>query len=141
MTHIRQQLRGKIVDIVTTALAVDGATVYVNRQSAIEEDKLPAVVITTNLDRRRPADIHNGYDADIDLSITIYQKDILAVDDKIDALCAKIEAATQADTTIDGTIELQETGIDFVDADKITVAAQMNYLITLYGIDDAETVI
>lgn len=139
MTHFRKQLRDQVETLLTSTLS--GHTVYVNRQAVIEESKLPAVTITTDLDRRRPTTVHDEYDAEVDLTITIYRKAVTNIDDSLDADCALVEAALLADTTIDADKELQATGIDFADADKVTGQAQMDYLITLYGIDSAETVI
>lgn len=141
MTHFRTQLRTQVKSILDTALSADSANVYINRVAVLEELKLPIVTITTDLDRRRPVDIHSDYDADVSLTITVYEKDISGVDTALDALCAKIENALQDNATLDAVVELQETGTDFVDADKIVGQAQMNYLVTINGIADAETVI
>lgn len=141
MTHFRTQLRTQTKTIVDTALAADNATTYINRVAVIEEDKLPVVVISTDFDRRQASDIHNGYQVDIDMTLTVYQKSTSGVDTALDALCAKIETAIQADTTIDAIVELQSTNIEINDADQITGQAAMTYLVTLYGVDDPEIVI
>jgi len=136
--HIRQQLRNKIKALLETALL---NAVHVNRTKLFSPSELPGIIVTTSNESVERLTI-NSFSREIELTIMVHEKAFSTVDDKLDALCVKIENAIKSDTTIKADdIDLNQTGIDIEDGDQPIGVATMIYTAKFLGVTDPEQVI
>lgn len=138
MAHIRQQLREKIKTLLESATS---RHVSLNRTNRFSPNQLPGIIVTTP-NESVDQDTFNSSTRDIELTIQVHEKAYSDVDDKLDAICLKIEKAINDDKTInsDG-IYLNATNIDIEDGDQPIGVATMIYTATFIGVTEPEQVI
>jgi hypothetical protein len=99
MTHIRQQIREKVVATLAGMPQTDGR-VFKSRNYSLEERELPGICVYTLNETGSPLDMGTAIRRKLDVAIEIYVRNADDADDTIDGICADVEKALAADTTL-----------------------------------------
>lgn len=114
MTHARQQIREQLVATLT-GLTTTGTTVY--DRPLFAYDALPALTVYAErdtVDEELSSTTTHWHNLKLIVEARAKAKD--GVEDVIDTICAEIEAAIYADTTLNATVVdvfLEDTQIEF----------------------------
>ena len=142
MSHVRQQIRESVATVLT-GLTTTGSNVYESRVNALNESKLPALVIYSKSENSEITTIGTGLGIERTLTITVeaYVKANLNFDDTIDTICAEVETAMGNDRTLNGLAKfsyLGSTEIDFVgDGENPVGYATLEYVVQYRTIQNA----
>ncbi len=104
MSHVREQIRDAIVTLVT-GLTTTTSHVHVNRSYKLTEAELPALRIYTLgdiPDEENSQPLRTVRDMEIVIEGVAQAK--TALDEKLDDICAEVEAAIAADDTLSGKV-------------------------------------
>lgn len=132
MTHIREQIRDRIATLVT-GLPSTGANVFAMRRYALDDSKLPCILIYTNNEQSNIATIglKTGlYNLEVMIEV-ITKSSSSTISDELDQICANVEAAIGADFQLNGLAKsciLTSTDISIaVDGENPLSSANMKY--------------
>lgn len=111
--HVRTQVRNKFVTALT-GLSITGSRVFKSRLYPLQVSDLPALVITTDVDKVDYITVDDpAYQRrEIVVRVDAYDSDVLTLDDNLDAICKQVEIAISGDSAIPPDTELSETRID-----------------------------
>lgn len=104
MAHVRQQIRNALATVLD-GLTTTGSNVFANRVAVLQEDELPALVVTTNAEQIGVIDIHGGLlERTMRVDISAKAKAIDNVDDVLDTIAEEVETVLldPANNTLNG---------------------------------------
>lgn len=142
MSHVRQQIRERVATVLT-GLTTTGSNVYESRVYALNESKLPALVVYSKSENSEITTIGTGLGIERNLTITVeaYVKANLNFDDTIDTICAEVETAMGNDRTLNGLAKfsyLGSTEIEFDgDGENPVGYATLEYVVQYRTIQNA----
>jgi hypothetical protein len=147
MAHVRKQIRDRIATLVT-GLTTTGSNVYKMRRYALDQDKLPAVVVYTN-DESSALQTMGSVNLDRVLSVSVQafvSGSSTTVFDTLDTIAVEIEEAIAADFTLNGLAKrchLTGTNVDInPEAEKaigdITLTYEVVYRTTISDVETAK---
>jgi uncharacterized protein YkuJ len=147
MAHVRKQIRDRIATLVT-GLATTGSNVYKMRRYALDQDKLPAVVVYTN-DETSNLQVMGTINLDRVLSVSVQafvSGASTSVFDTLDTIAVEIEEAIAADFTLNGLAKrchLTGTSVDInPEAEKaigeVTLTYEVQYRTTISDVETAQ---
>ena len=118
MSHVRQQIRERVATVLT-GLTTTGSNVYESRVNALNESKLPALVIYSKSENSEITTIGTGLGIERNLVITVeaYVKANSNFDDTIDTICAEVETAMGNDRTLNGLAKFSHLGSTEIEFD------------------------
>jgi len=92
--HMRTQIRDAVVDLLIGA-AITAKRVYPTRRTPLGAESLPAVLVYTMSEDSQPETLSSPrwLSRDLELMVEAVAQDNAAIDDTLDALAQKIEAA------------------------------------------------
>lgn len=145
MSHVRQQIRDRMA---TVAASVPGFTtsVYKMRRYALDDDKLPAVLVYTADESSRMITIGTRtLRRVINVMVEVLAKgSSITVHNTIDGYCVSLEEAIAADFTLNGLaksciLTATETDVN-IEGERAVGSARMVYAVEyVTSIDDVET--
>lgn len=145
MAHVREQIRDRLVSRVT-GLPVVGANVYAMRRYALDQDKLPAILVytmdeTSALGTMGLRTLLRRVNASVEILVKGGSD---AVSDTIDDICVSVEESIAADFTLNGLAKscvLRSTEVDIgVQGEYSVGTARLVYSIEyVTTISDVET--
>lgn len=145
MSHVRQQIRDRLATLVT-GLTTTGANVYKMRRYALDDSKLPAVLVYTMDESSSLITIGSRtLRRNINVSVEIIVKGLsTTISNTLDTACVEVEEAIAADFTLNGLAKsciLTATEIDvIVEGENTLSTAKMNYAVEYITlITDVET--
>lgn len=145
MSHVRQQIRDRIA---TLAAAIPGfsTSVYKMRKHALDDAKLPAILIyTTDESSTLATSGVRTLRRVINVSVEVLAKGTSAgISDTIDGFCVSLEEAIAADFTLNGLVKsciLTSTETDVnIDGESAVASARLVYSAEyVTAIGDVET--
>ncbi len=105
MTHVRQQVRNKITEVVNGILSFDN-NVFENRTYELRKEELPAAIIFSGpeiIERATEKHRQPGLQKrKIETSIYVFARSPQNIGDLVDALAVEVEEAIFADPTLGG---------------------------------------
>lgn len=134
MSHVRQQIRNRIATLVT-GLTTTGSSVYKMRRYALDDAKLPAVMVYSMDENSSLLTIGSRtLRRVINVSVEVVVKGVsTAVSDTLDTCCVEVEEAIAADFTLNGLAKsciLTSTQIDvMVEGERTISSARMTYAV------------
>lgn len=141
MAHVRQQIRDRMV---TTLSAINGVTVYPMRKYALDQSKLPAILVYTMEENSSLMTIGNRtLNRTVNCAVEALVKSNADVADVVDDLCADIEAALGNDFNLNNLAKsciLQDTQIDIsVEGENPVSSARMTFAVNyVTAVNNAE---
>lgn len=103
MSHARQQIRDRVVTVLTSATDA-GTAVYSGHVYALHA--LPAINVTTPTDAYEQDASSNSSDAySVVIVIGLHAADAAGVDDILDGLAVQVHQALEADSTLAGLVK------------------------------------
>lgn len=145
MSHVRQQIRDRIATLVTS-LPSTGNNVYKMRRYALDDSKLPAILVYTMDESSSLITIGNRtVQRIINVSVEILCTGTsTTIQDTIDGLCVNVEEAIGNDYQLNGLAKsciLTSTEIDIVtDGEKPISSARLVFACEyITAINDVET--
>lgn len=143
MAHVRQQIRDRLVTLLT-GLPLVGANVFPMRRYALDHKKLPAILVYTMDESSSLITIGSRtLTRTINVAVETIVKSNNDVSDIVDNICASIEAVIGDDFSLNGLAKsciLTETQIDIaVDGENPISSARMTFAVTyVTSVNDAE---
>lgn len=145
MSHVRQQIRDRIATLVT-GLPTTGNNVYKMRRYALDDSKLPAILVYTMDESSSLITIGNRtINRTINVSVEILASGSSStIQDTIDTLCVNVEEAIGNDYQLNGLAKsciLTSTEVDIVtDGEKPISSARLVFACEyITAINDVET--
>ena len=145
MSHVRQQIRDRMVTILT-GLPTTGTKVYAMRKYALDDSKLPCLLIYT-MDKSSSLITIGSRTLMRNLTVAVETivKNSDSVQDIVDNICRDVEEAVAADFTLNGLVKsciLTGTEINIVvDADRPISSARLvftaQYITTIGDVETA----
>lgn len=141
MAHVRQQIRDRMV---TTLSSINGVTVYPMRKYALDQSKLPAILVYTMEENSSLMTIGNRtLNRTVNCAVEALVKSNADVADVVDDLCADIEAALGNDFNLNNLAKsciLQDTQIDIsVEGENPVSSARMTFAVNyVTAVNNAE---
>lgn len=101
MAHVRQQIRDRIVTVLT-GLTTTGSNVFRSRIFPLEQTKLPALCIFTKSEAVEfdTLTISRSVDRILDVAIEAYVSGIANYDNSLDTIAVEVEEAIAADVKL-----------------------------------------
>ena len=135
MSHARTQIRQAVVDILKDN-TIAGSSVFASRVYALNEPKLPAILVYTTPENvvEQSISYPRTQHRELVVTIEIYIKGSSSIDDAIDALALEIEQLIAADPTLG--IGAKDTTLDTTDikhsdeGEKPIAIATLNYAVS-----------
>lgn len=92
--HVRAQIRHAIVEILT-GLPTTGANVFQSKISALQDDELPALKVSTNKENIDAITINADpvLERELEAVVTIVAKSVDGLDDQLDQIIKEVEQA------------------------------------------------
>ena len=145
MSHVRQQIRDRMVTILT-GLPTTGTKVYAMRKYALDDSKLPCLLIYTMDESSSLITIGSRtLMRNLTVAVETIVKNSDSVQDIVDNICRDVEEAVAADFTLNGLVKsciLTGTEINIVvDADRPISSARLvftaQYITTIGDVETA----
>ena len=114
MSHARQQIRDKVVSLVT-GLTTTGANVFASRVYPLQDGELPGLCVFTRAEEvdEEQGKVERLQHRGVFISVVGYDKLIAGLDDNLDTIAAEVETAVFADRFMSGLI----VSLDLVSTD------------------------
>lgn len=133
MAHVRQQIRERLASILT-GLSLTQDRVYPMRRYALDQSKLPALLIYTMDESSSNITIGSRtLSRQINVAVEIIVKSSNNVSDIVDTICAQIEAEVGNDYKLNGLAKsctLTDTQIDIsVEGENPISSARLSYTV------------
>lgn len=128
--HVRKYLRKLVKDHLIN-VGDFGDQVSTNRLAVLSEAELPALVITTNDEDIDELTVHGSQEREMQLEITIHEKQLDDVDDKLDDHLANVERAMVGVLDLDVEAELTDLKLESVSANFDDATEQTTGLMTV----------
>jgi hypothetical protein len=132
MSHVRQQIRDRLVTILT-GLPTTGTSVYAMRKYALDDSKLPALLIYTMDESSTLITIGNRTMLrDLNVAVEVLVKSSDNVQNIVDNICRDVEEAVAADFTLNGLAKsciLTGTEVNIVvDGERPLSSARLSFM-------------
>lgn len=104
MSHVRRQIRDKIVDILKAGVPLVRKRVYASRIYSLTSEQLPAIVVGTVSENSELMNMGSTKNSDrtVSISVDVYVRVTETFDDDVDAICVQAEEAVGANFYLDG---------------------------------------
>lgn len=145
MAHVRQQIRDRIAQVITTSTTLVRRRVYKTRVYPLTEGNLPAVTVYTGQEVSNLQTIGaRTLMRNLDVAVDVYVKVTDNFDRDVDNIAVQIEEAIADDFTVNGLAKsavLTGTDIDFSgEAEQPVGIARLTFTIQyITAINDVET--
>ena len=146
MSHVRKQIRDKVVAVLLPAVTLVKRRIYGSRVYPLTATNIPAVLVYTRSESSGLLSFGSSVSSDrmLSLSIDVYVRATEAFDNDLDAICVQIEEAIAANFRLDGLAKesvLTGTEIEYNgDAEQPIAVARLTYGIRyVTTIGDVET--
>ena len=98
MSHVRQQIRNKIVDLVT-GLATTGSNVFKSRLYPLHDDNLPGLCVSTGIEEidDEEGKVEGVQHRNLEIIVLACDKITAGLDDKLDTIATEVETAVFVD--------------------------------------------
>ena len=131
MAHQRKRIRDQ-VETTLTGLVTTGSNVFVSRVYPFEAADLPGLIIYTPEEESEPASMGGDTERHLSLVVEGHVKATTGtIDDSADTIAEEVEAAIDADRTLNGTalfIYLESTEIEFnAESEKPVAVIKMTF--------------
>lgn len=145
MSHVRQQIRDRIVSVLKSNVSLVKRRVFSSRVYALTENDLPAITVYTGSEVSSRLNMGlNDLNRGLTLDVDIYVRSTSAFDNDVDAIAVQIEEAIAGDFTVNGLAKeavLAGTEIQFSgDAEQPVGVAKLTYSVRyVTALNDVET--
>ena len=145
MSHVRQQIRDRIVSVLKSNVSLVKRRVFSSRVYALTENDLPAITVYTGSEVSSRLNMGlNDLNRGLTLDVDIYVRSTSAFDNDVDAIAVQIEEAIAGDFTVNGLAKeavLTGTEIQFSgDAEQPVGVAKLTYSVRyVTSLNDVET--
>jgi len=145
MSHVRQQIRDRIVSVLKSNVSLVKRRVFSSRVYALTEKDLPAITVYTGSEVSSRLNMGlNDLNRGLTLDVDIYVRSTSAFDNDVDAIAVQIEEAIAGDFTVNGLAKeavLTGTEIQFSgDAEQPIGVAKLTYSVRyVTALNDVET--
>lgn len=133
MSHVRRQIRDKMVDVLKAGVSLVNQRVYASRIYSLKQDKLPALVVTTASESSELMNMGStkNLDRSVSISVDVYVRVTDTFDDDLDAICVQVEEAIGGNFYLDGLSKntvLTSTEVEFSgEAEQPAGVARLTY--------------
>lgn len=94
--HVRQQIREAFAALLLADINIT-ASIYTSRTVVLQDNELPAIIITTNSEQVQVVDMHGqAIERNLEIEVSIKVKASINFDDALDTFAEKIEKTTTA---------------------------------------------